>query len=564
MDTQHCQKCNQTFSFFKEDLDFYQLLNVPPPQLCPTCRKQRRLSFRNSLFYYPRKCDLCKKSVISLYSGEIERTVYCIECYNSDQWDPLKYGRDFDFSRTFTEQFDELLKVVPRVALLNTRSVNSAYTQFAADNSDCYMSIQSSNNENCGYGFWLQKCNDCLDCSYAFDSEICYECLNVEQCFKCVFCQNSFSCSESWFLLDCSNLSQCFGCVNLKNKQFCVFNEQKTEQGYFDFINSLKLSTRSGLQTAREMCESFFKTQPRKFAQSYLSEDSEGNYLYRVKNCFQVFHGSEAEHCRYAEDVVRNVKDCMDVDSAARDAELIYECLSSVISVRNNLFSSMVRVGCSDMMYCDHSTGSRECFGSVSLKKNEFCIFNKTYLSSEYGDLKNKIINHMKTTGEWGVFFDPRLSSFGYNETDAQQFFPLSKVQAQSAGFHWTNKPSGTFGQETTPQDQVPETGVGKITDFTKLVLACSQCQKNYKLTLQELRFYKQMALPIPLLCFSCRHQDRLERLGPSRLFQRLCSCSGCSIHGLQNRCATIFSSPYSNESGGSVYCQECYDNQFN
>jgi hypothetical protein len=33
----------------------------------------------------------------------------------------------------------------------------------------------------------------------------------------------------------------------------------------------------------------------------------------------------------------------------------------------------------------------------------------------------------MQTTGEWGEFFDPSLSPFGYNETVAMEYFPLKK-----------------------------------------------------------------------------------------------------------------------------------------
>jgi len=33
----------------------------------------------------------------------------------------------------------------------------------------------------------------------------------------------------------------------------------------------------------------------------------------------------------------------------------------------------------------------------------------------------------MQETGERGEFFHPSLSPFGYNETVAQEYFPLSK-----------------------------------------------------------------------------------------------------------------------------------------
>ena len=37
----------------------------------------------------------------------------------------------------------------------------------------------------------------------------------------------------------------------------------------------------------------------------------------------------------------------------------------------------------------------------------------------------------MKSTGEWGEFFPHELSPFGYNETVAQEYFPLNEAQAK-------------------------------------------------------------------------------------------------------------------------------------
>jgi hypothetical protein len=46
----------------------------------------------------------------------------------SDEWYGLDYARDFDFSRTAFEQFDELLKEVPRIPFFQSQNENSEYT----------------------------------------------------------------------------------------------------------------------------------------------------------------------------------------------------------------------------------------------------------------------------------------------------------------------------------------------------------------------------------------------------------------------------------------------------
>ena len=60
---------------------------------------------------------------------------------------------------------------------------------------------------------------------------------------------------------------------------------------------------------------------------------------------------------------------------------------------------------CSDVAYTEECFGSQDLFGCVGLRQSQYCIFNKQYSKADYFILKNKIIEHMKQTGEYGVFF---------------------------------------------------------------------------------------------------------------------------------------------------------------
>jgi len=40
--------CENKFKITKEDIEFLNLLKVPPPNFCPTCRRMRRLVFMGS------------------------------------------------------------------------------------------------------------------------------------------------------------------------------------------------------------------------------------------------------------------------------------------------------------------------------------------------------------------------------------------------------------------------------------------------------------------------------------------------------------------------------------
>jgi hypothetical protein len=112
---------------------------IPPPTLCPDCRQQRRLAFRNERKLYKRKCDATKKEIVSIYSPDKPYTVYNQEYWWSDAWDPLSYGRGFDFSRGAMEQMDELIRNVPKMSISVEKQENSEYTNYAGWNKDCYL-----------------------------------------------------------------------------------------------------------------------------------------------------------------------------------------------------------------------------------------------------------------------------------------------------------------------------------------------------------------------------------------------------------------------------------------
>lgn len=140
-----CAQCKKQFEITKEEQAYYQKLDVLEPTMCPECRQQLRAAWRNERTLYTNTCGLCKKQMISIYSPEPLAgrehpfAVYCQECWWSDKWDPLRFGMDIDTSKSFFGQFRELQARVPRVAIGNTNSENSTYTNYTGNNKNCYL-----------------------------------------------------------------------------------------------------------------------------------------------------------------------------------------------------------------------------------------------------------------------------------------------------------------------------------------------------------------------------------------------------------------------------------------
>jgi hypothetical protein len=71
------------------------------------------MAWRNEWRLFRKRDEHSGSDVFSLYSPSSTVKIYSNDYWNSDAWDPTSYGREYDFSRPFFEQFAELLRTVP-------------------------------------------------------------------------------------------------------------------------------------------------------------------------------------------------------------------------------------------------------------------------------------------------------------------------------------------------------------------------------------------------------------------------------------------------------------------
>lgn len=84
--------------------------------MCPACRMQRRLTFRNEKSLHHRTCDQNGKSIISMYAPSVPFPVYDNEMWWKDDWNPYKAAQAYDPSEPFLSQFTRLWQNVPKMA----------------------------------------------------------------------------------------------------------------------------------------------------------------------------------------------------------------------------------------------------------------------------------------------------------------------------------------------------------------------------------------------------------------------------------------------------------------
>ena len=204
-ETKICKNCKNDFTIEPDDFVFYDKIKVPPPTFCPECRMIRKYLWINERTLYRRNCDKTGKSIVSMYSPDSPYIVYDISEWWSDSWDTKDYGKDFDFTRPFFEQFRELQLKVPRPALQNKNNTNSDFSNHTSNSKNCYLCIGSFNSENCAYSNHLFSNKNCFDV-YRIEgsgNENLFECINNFNCYKCQYCfliENSFDCYYSFDL----------------------------------------------------------------------------------------------------------------------------------------------------------------------------------------------------------------------------------------------------------------------------------------------------------------------------------------------------------------------------
>lgn len=559
MELKQCKKCGQNFEVTNEDLKFYDKVSpefngkkflIPPPTLCPDCRRQRRFSYRNERSLYKRKCSKTGEEIISMYRQDAKFPVYSPKEWFSDNWDAKEFGRDFDFNRSFFEQFKSLRDEVPHLSLISSNNVNSVYCNVVGNSKNCYLIFGSIDCEDCYYGNPF-KCHKCIDSLLVRNSEFCSECTDCNHLYNCYFCQNCNNSHNLKFCFAVDNSEDCFGCAALNHKKYCVFNEQFTKEQYEEFIAKPDLRDPKIFAEINEEFIEIKKGAPHRFYTGTQNENVSGDNIFHSQNASQAYN---IEDCQ-------DVKDCYQLlgvkDSGSTDygeyGELTYEVMGFYNNVNHNLFCYWCWDNVSNLLYSGNcNQGTKDCFGCVGLKRAQYCILNKQYTKEEYFELVGKIIEHMRNSGEWGQFFPIALSPFYYNETVAQEHSLLDQVEAAKNGWGWAAEnviqrtSSSNRSYVKTPIHEAIHTAEYSD-EITKKVLYCEVTGKSYKIIPQEWQFYKERNLPIPRKCPDQRHLERLALRNPKKLWDRNCMRCGAAIKTTYAPNKII------------VYCEKCY-----
>ncbi|OIO53308.1 hypothetical protein AUJ46_05560 [Candidatus Peregrinibacteria bacterium CG1_02_54_53] len=548
--------CKQSFEITEDDLALLDMVSpviggekspLPPPTLCQECRQQRRLIYRNERVFYRRPCNKTWKDVISIYSAEKPCTVYDQTVWWSDDWDQLATGRAFDETQPFFRQFYELSMAAPRPCIMNMGSENSEYTHHAPYNKNCYMCINSGYNQDCFYVTSFSVHNkDCADCLAIQHCERCVECVDCKQCTSSTHLLECENCADCSFCYDCQSCSNCFGCWNLRHTQFCFQNTQLTKTEYQRKLQSINVTSWNQLDACqRSFTQSIEQQAIHRGTLMKQSEHCSGDHIVQCKDVRDSYYMFDCQQCAHCYDC-GDTKSSMDALEPYH-GELQYETHGCNLGYNLSVCSKSYE--CNNVHLSEYCFSCSNCFGCFGLRKKQYCILNKQYTKEEYEKLVPRIIEHMKKTDEWGEFFPANLSPFAYNETVAQEYFPLTKEEVLKRGWTWKEQkdelPQVT---RTIPANKLPVNIADIPDDVLNWAIECEATKRPFKIIKQELDFYRTMRLPIPRLHPDDRHRKRMAMRNPRKLWKRPCM-----------KCGKDIETTYAPERPEIVYCEECY-----
>ncbi|MEI7424765.1 MAG: hypothetical protein WCK10_01455 [Candidatus Staskawiczbacteria bacterium] len=561
-----CQNCKKDFIIEPEDFDFYEKIKVPAPTFCPACRLQRRFAWRNEWKLF-RKKDFHGKEIFSGYQEDSPVKILETAEWYSDSWDPMVYGRDYDFSRPFFEQFKELFHQVPLMSRSLINPVRSDFCAQATEPKDCYLTFSISYVENSAYSIWGVKSKDIFDCHMFTESELCYDSVNIIKCYRTFYSVDCEDCNDIMFSKNCIGCNNCFGCVNLKNKSYYIFNEAYSKEEYIRKVKEFGTSSHKNIEALRQQVAEHWIKFPNKFIHGRHNNDVSGDYINNSKNaqhCWRIF---DCENVKYSQNfTIGPAKDSYDHTNFSDGTELIYESLVVGKGAYDVLFSSQCYSSVSKLRYCYFcGQNSSSLFGCISLRNKQYCILNKQYTKEEYEELVPKIIEHMNNMPyidkkgrvyKYGEFFPIDMSPIAYNDSVAYEHFALTKDEVQEQGFIWREQKNKEF-KATKSASELPDDIKDVDDNILKEIISCPhdnkcehECTGVFKITIQELQFYRKFNIPLPHLCQNCRHYARFALRNPMKLHHRQCMNKGCTNE---------FETSYAPDRSEIVYCEQCY-----
>ena len=569
-----CKRTGEEFAIYQGDIDLLHKISpnigntkfeLPLPTLSPSARMRRRMMFRNERGLYHRTSFLSGKKIISLYHPDIIPNVVAWEEIYTDQYRASDWAQTYDATKRFWTQYEEIWKNIPRPGVININNTNGEYNAFCSDNKNIYLCADTMRCEDALYCTTIKHITNGADLLNVWNGDYVVECVSSHDLTKCFQVWYSESCYDCAYLATCKNCTSCFLCTNISDKKNYILNKPASEEE-IQQIKSL-MKTVAWQAQLQQQFQALRDTQPRPAARIVNAEKSTGSVLSNSQNAFLCFDSHDLQDCRYCH-VGEFNSDAMDCTIFNPDATQVYEQVCGgrlQKSVCDTVCRQSSDTFCSEfVMNCDHM------LGCINMKDSSYCIFNKQYSKEEREALAQESIHKLETQGSWGEFFASSFSPFPYNDTVANDYFPIHTlvhtdgtkeiIDEQGTGVvallenTFIAKAELDLGGEqkisihrrtqdyeinipqqakVIPASELPKSIDEVQDDICSCVILCEKTGRPYQITRTELKIYRALGINLPRLHYSIRHTQRIRRRPGKEFCLRTCSETGEEILSL-------------------------------
>lgn len=285
----------------------------------------------------------------------------------------------------FFKEFKRLVATQPKVPSHILNSEDCQYGDQIFYSKNLYTCFDCANCTDSLYLYDSYMCANCMDCDYSIESELCYECVDVYKSFNCEYLENCANMRDSSYCYICVDCHDVFGCSNLRNKSFCIFNRQFTEEEYKEKVKEFQALPAEKLL---KMLEDLKQKYPWTQTNERNNENSPyGNYVYFNKNCYSCFDASRNQDCAYLYDSHRNTNSYDFTYSV--EGELCYEAIDSGYLFNCDYLAYSAH--CQESAYLFNCANVKNSLGCVGLTHKEYCILNRQLTKEEYEKLSTEI-----------------------------------------------------------------------------------------------------------------------------------------------------------------------------
>lgn len=517
MTVEICRATGQHFQVSDLEKEIIRKLNernaflgepIPLPNICPAEALRRTCCWGNLRWLARAVSPISQRSHLSRYQARDGYVSVPADEFWSDDIDNTRFGRPYDFSRGFFEQFNEVMHSVQHLSLNAVSCEGSDYVNGASNCRNCYLCFSASDLEDCLYCMEHRGGNDNLFCLGIAKSQYCYQSINVVNCYEAQCIIDCSGCAQCFGCVDCRECTNCIGCFGLEFQRNCFLNEQKSESE----IEVIRTKYLNGSRQARDellaLCVSRFKASGHQVDRILNSENCSGSNITRCKNVSGSYQALDSQDCYHATPAYKS-------RDGARGAlfvsELIYQ---GAFLESHNCAYCYTPCGGESCFYCYQCYSCSECFGCAGLKRNSYCILNKQYSKAEYFELIPAIVQQMKSLGEWGEFFPAAYSPHTYEESWAVDILDeITTAELHRRGYRTSSPAEPEQHDNALPAETIPDlVSADEMRTYIGKTLRCAQTGRAFHIQRKEIEFYIRYKIPLPQVDWRVGFQRLIER----------------------------------------------------